>query len=142
MLALAFVAAAVSNALAEDHPHQGPHKGALVELGKEEYHAEIVHNDEQQTITVYILDSSAKKAVAIEGKEIVINVKHGNKGEQFRLASNPDKGDAKGLSSRFSIKNKELCEHLDEEGADVRLSLKIKGAAFIAKIAHEHEEKN
>ena len=123
------------------HSNKGPHKGVLVELGEEEYHAEIVHNDEKQTITVYILDSSAKKAVSIEGKEIVIDIKHGKEVEQFRLASSPDQADAKGTSSRFMAKNKELCEDLDKEGVEARLSLKIKGKAYNAKLAHDHDEK-
>lgn len=122
-----------------DHPEKGPHKGALIEIGKEEYHAEIVHNDEKQTVTIYILDSTAKKAVPIEGKEILINVKHGKKVEQFKLASSPEKGEASGTSSRFTVKNKELCEHLDEEDVDARLSLKIKGKSYSAKIAHDHD---
>lgn len=122
-----------------DHPDKGPHKGALIELGEEEYHAELVHDDEANTITVYILDSSAKKAVPIDSKQILINVKHGKKVEQFKLASSPDKGDAKGLSSRFTLKDKELCEHLDEENVEARLSLKIKGKSYAAKLAHDHD---
>jgi len=141
-LALTIVAATFCQATAEDkheHPETGPHKGALIELGNEEYHAEIVHDNEKHTVTIYILDSSAKKAVAIEAKEIVINVKHGKTAEQFKLAGSPDKGDAKGTSSRFAVKNEELCEHLDEEHVDARLSLKIKNRSYSAKIAHHHD---
>lgn len=138
------ITAAIASAADEkeekhDHPDKGPHKGALIELGDEEYHAELVHDDEASTITVYILDASAKKAVSIDSKQILINVKHGKKVEQFRLASSPDKGDAKGLSSRFTIKDKELCEHLDEEKVEARLSLKIKGKSYAAKIEHDHD---
>ena len=45
------------------HAHEGPHHGSIVELGNEEYHAEIVHDDATGTVTVYLLDSSAKKSV-------------------------------------------------------------------------------
>ncbi len=44
------------------HPTEGPHHGTLIELGKEEYHAELVHDDKM--VTIYILDSAAKKGCA------------------------------------------------------------------------------
>ena len=28
-----------------DHPSEGPHHGSLIELGKEAYHAELVHDE-------------------------------------------------------------------------------------------------
>src|SRR5688572_31002168 len=42
------------------HPHaeHGPHHGQLIDLGHGEYHAEVVHDDTTDTITVYVLDSS------------------------------------------------------------------------------------
>ena len=74
------------------HPTEGPHHGDLIELGNEEYHAELIHPEdhdddahasenseaghEHAGITIYILDSSAKEMVAIEASEIAINLSH------------------------------------------------------------------
>ncbi len=69
------------------HPTEGPHHGTLIELGKEEYHAELVHDDKM--VTIYILDSAAKTAVPIDSLELVINLVHDGKPEQFKLAASP-----------------------------------------------------
>lgn len=123
----------------EEHGHatEGPHGGHLIELGKEEYHAEMVHDDAAGTVTIYVLDSSAKKPVAIEASEIVINLKHAGKPEQFKLAASPDQGDPAGKSSRFMSNDKELGEDLDAEGADAQLMLEINGTQYRGAMHHE-----
>ena len=78
---------------AHDHPSDGPHHGHLIELGKEEYHAEFIHDEKNSTVTIYILDGTAKNVVPIDSKEILINLKHDGRGEQFKLTALPDKGD-------------------------------------------------
>ena len=45
------------------HPEHGPNGGELFELGAEEYHAELLHDDDAQTVTINLLDSAAKEAV-------------------------------------------------------------------------------
>jgi len=59
------------------HPGEGPHHGDLVELGNEEYHAEVVHG-EGGSVSVYILDSAAKSAVPIDATELTINITKAN----------------------------------------------------------------
>ena len=39
------------------HPTHGPHQGDLIELGNEEYHAELLH--EEDSVTIYILNGAA-----------------------------------------------------------------------------------
>lgn len=126
-----------------DHGHasQGPHKGALIELGEEEYHGEIVVDEKAHVVTVYVLGSNAKDAVPIEATEVVINLKHGDKPEQFKLKSAPQKTDPKGKSSRFSLKDDELVHDLDH--AQAQLRIKIAGKSFVGKIVlddHEHAD--
>ena len=125
-----------------DHEHatQGPHKGALIELGEEEYHGEIVLDEKTHLVTVYVLGSNAKDAVAIESTEVVINLKHGDKPEQFKLKAAPQTTDPKGKSSRFSLKDEELIEDLHH--AQAQLRVKITGKSFIGKITlgdHDHD---
>lgn len=122
-----------------DHPHDGPHGEPLIELGNEQYHAELVHDEKGGTVTVYLLDGSGKKAAAIDAKEVTINLKHDGKGEQFKLAAQPETGDPEGKSSRFTSNDKELLEDLDKEGNDAQLVVEVGGEQLRAKVAHDHD---
>ncbi|MBS0262410.1 MAG: hypothetical protein JSS02_10710 [Planctomycetes bacterium] len=122
------------------HPSAGPHGGPLIELGKEEFHAEFVHNEDAGTVTIYILDHDAKVAVSIDAKELRINLKHDGMGEQFTLIAKPQKGDANGKASRFVSNDKELSEDLDHEGAAARLVVEIAGKSFTGEIKHKHDD--
>ncbi len=120
-----------------EHPSEGPHHGTLVELGKEEFHAELVHDD--KTVTVYVLDSAAKNAVPVDASEVVINLLHDGKPEQFKIAAAPDANDPSGKSSRYVTNDPELVGHLDDEAAAPKLSITINGKSYRGTIAHEHD---
>lgn len=121
-----------------DHPTEGPHHGDLVELGNEEYHAEIVHGDGGE-VMVYILDSKATTAVPIDATEVVINLSHDGNAEQFKLPAAADSGDPAGKSSRFTLKDEELASDLDAEGTAAKLVITIDGKPYSGKIEHHHE---
>lgn len=123
---------------AHAHPSEGPHHGDLVELGNEEYHAEVVHG-EGGSISVYILDSAAKLAVPIDATELTINIAHDGKAEQFKLPADRDASDPEGKSSRFTLKDEELSSDLDSHDATSRLAVTIGGKSFSGKIIHNHE---
>lgn len=123
---------------AEGHAEVGPHNGHLIELGKEEYHAELVHDEKAGKVTIYVLDKEAKAAVAITATELTINLKHDGKGEQFKLAAAPQDGDGEGKSSRFASEDKELAEDLDHKGVEARLVIEIEGKSFTGDIKHDH----
>ncbi|WP_145311696.1 hypothetical protein [Gimesia fumaroli] len=123
-----------------DHPSEGPHHGSLIELGKEAYHGELVHDEKSGAITVYILDGAAKAAVPIKAESVLINVKHDGKGQQFTLAASPEKGDPDGKSSKFMTEDKTLGELLHEGDTTARLVLDIDGKSFTGEIdAHDHD---
>lgn len=121
------------------HPTEGPHHGDLVELGNEEYHVEIVHGDGGE-VTVYVLDSGAKKAVPIDAAEITINLSHKGEAEQFKLAASPEAGDPEGKASRFTLKDEHLAEDLDADGATAKLVITINGKQYTGKIEHDHDQ--
>lgn len=127
---------------AQAHETIGPHGGHLIELGKEEYHAELVHDDKAKSVTIYVLDSSAKKATPIDASDVTINLKHDGKGEQFKLAAAPQESDPKGKSSRFASDDAELAEDLDAKGTNAQLVLEIAGQTFRGKIEHGDEHGN
>ena len=159
---------------AHAHPSEGPHGGELIELGNEEYHAELLHPEghdgdahahekdgdaghkegehkkghdddhahgdhDHAGITIYILDGSAKKTVAIDATEITLNLSHDGKPEQFKLAAVPTETDAKGKSSRFASDDKDMLEHFHEEAVEGTLVLTINGKSYRGKVAHGHE---
>lgn len=112
------------------HAEVGPHSGSLIELGKEEYHAELVHDEKAGTVTFYILDGAGKKAVPIDAAEVVVNLKHEGKPEQFKVAAKPIAGDPAGKSSCFFSADKELAEDLDHPSSQAQLVLTIAGKQY------------
>ncbi len=121
------------------HPTEGPHGGGLVELGNEEYHAEIIHDEATHTVTVYLLDSAAKKLVPIYATQILVNLSHDGKAEQFALKATPQSSDPTGKSSRFASTEEELADDLDHEDIKAQLAVEIGGKQYRGEIHHDHD---
>jgi hypothetical protein len=133
--------------LEEEHDHgaHGPHDGDIVELGGGEYHAEVVHNHDAQVVTVYLFDEFLKKAAPVATESITINLTVDGKPSQFKLPAAPESGDPTGTSARFELKDAALCEALDAQGVDARLSVMIQSQAFTGTIehaGHDHEHEH
>lgn len=123
------------------HAEEGPHHGHLIELGKEEYHAELTHDEAAKTVTVYLLDGEAKSAVPIPDPDITLNLVVGGKPTQFKLPAKPQTGDPEGESSCFSIADEALLEALEAPKTTGRLNITIKGKDFVGTVEHhEHGE--
>lgn len=120
-----------------DHPTEGPHGGELIELGNEEYHAELTHENEA---VVYLLDGAAKAAAPSDAAEVTINLSHDGTAEQFRLAASRDATDPEGKSSRFTSNDAELLKDLQEGHAEVALVVTINGKQYRGNLEHEHGE--
>lgn len=118
------------------HAAEGPHHGTLIELGKEEFHAELVHDE--KAVTVYILDSSAKTLVPIESKEITINLLHNSQPKQFKLAATPAETDPSGKSSTFILIDPDLIAGIESESSSPKLNVVIEGKPYRGTITHEH----
>ncbi len=125
-----------------DHPSTGPHKGSLIELGDEEYHAELLHDDAAHKVTIYLLDSKATgKATSSEAK-IALNFVVDGKPQQFMLAAVPDAGDAAGSASKFEAVDEALCTALDAPKSAGKLNVTIGGKQYTGAIAadgHGHD---
>ncbi len=119
-----------------DHASEGPHGGHLIELGGEEYHAELLHDDATGKVTVYILNGAAKEEVAIDAATMTLNMVVDGKPSQFSLSAVGGSGQA----SQFEITDNALLEALDHEGATGRLNVTISGKPYVGKIEHhEHD---
>jgi hypothetical protein len=122
-----------------EHEH-GPHSGHLVELGEEEHHAEVVFDAKSAKLTIYILDSTAKKAEPIDAKDVALKLTIDGKSEGFKLSPVPDTGDPKGKSSRFELAgDPDIKAHIkDEEDLKGTVNVTIGNKNFSGDIKHEH----
>jgi len=121
------------------HPAHGPHGGDLIELGKEEYHLELLHDEKAGVLAFFLLDSSAKKMLASPAKEIYVNVKAAGKGKQYKIAPSPQPNDPKDNFSCYATKDKELIETLDKHGIQASVMINIAGKQYVGKIEHHHD---
>ena len=119
---------------AHGHEH-GPHGGELIELGEEEYHAEVVFDDDSDKVTLYVLGGDAKSAVAIEAKELTLKLST----KSYTLAAVAQDADGEGKSSRFEITSEELVDAFEEqEGLVGKFTVKIGSKSFTGEVKHSH----
>ncbi len=124
-----------------DHGHeQGPHKGELIELGEEEFHAEVVFDEEGNKVTLYLLGADAKTAVPIEAKELSLEMPGKDAPVTHTLAAAPQDGDGEGKSSRFEIKGEDLIEAFHHDPKAVgKFKVTLGGKEFTGEIKHSHD---
>lgn len=119
------------------HEH-GPHEGHVIELGSEEFHAEVVDDHGKDELGIYILGSDAKTAKPIEATELVLTFKHGEKTEEFKLAAVKQDGDPEGKASFFKITSEALFEELHEHSEGATLTFKVGETTLTGTVKHEH----
>jgi hypothetical protein len=120
---------------AHSHAHSGPHGGQIVEIGEEEYHAELVRG-EAGKVTVYLLDGEVKNEVPIPAESIRIDVRVGNKPQSFELmAVERSEGDPP-LTAKFEVVDVQLPEILKalSDGVTATLKVEIGGKPYAATI--------
>jgi len=98
-----------------------------------------VHDDTTDTVTIYILDAAAAKAVPITAKQLTLNVRAAGTAQQFPLAAQPQAADPAGSSSAFAATGKQLCKLLDAKGSSGRLNVEIAGKRYVGRVeSHSH----
>jgi hypothetical protein len=131
--------------VAADHEHAheevGPHNGHIIELGADGYHAELIHEDAEHRVGVYILDGSAKAAAPIDAKSIAIHVSIGDQPSEYELPAVAQAGDQEGKASYFELVSEPLCKVVcgEEEDARARLKIMLDGKPYHGIIETEHE---
>ena len=118
------------------HPSEGPHHGQLIELGNDEYHAELVHDDDTHTVTIHLLDGQAKNSVASEEPELVMNLVVEGQPTQFTLVALPESNDPEGKSSKFQSQDEAFCKALDAHGVKGRLNVTVNGKPLVGSFKH------
>jgi len=119
-----------------DHAATGPHQGVLIELGSTDYHAELVHDDQTERVTVYLLDSTAKKLVMSDAKEVMINIRKGDRPVQFTLTGKASDGQSAAAFSEYTLASKELLNLLHDHDVTAKLNVTIAGQPFSGQIPH------
>jgi Flp pilus assembly protein TadD len=111
-----------------EHEHSAPHGGALIELGEEFAHVEIVLDAATGKLTAYALDGEAEKAVRIKQSEIEVAVE--NTAVTIKLAgvANALTGETADDTSEFSGQSERLKGATDFDG--IIKTISIKGKEF------------
>ncbi|MBN2295577.1 MAG: hypothetical protein JXM70_24315 [Pirellulales bacterium] len=128
------------------HAVKGPHGGQLIVLGEKAYQAELVRDENINTIIVYLLDATGKKDVSIEEKEITLQVLRDGKFDKYTLKASGRKDTV----SKFRIVDEKLTKALAHgEESQGRLQVTIDGKPYSGTIEpcigehcdhdHEHE---
>ena len=121
------------------HGAHGPNGGEIVEVGNEEFHAEVVVDEETHRIDVFVLGSDARTARPIDATEISLSFKHGDEVEDFKLAAAALDGEPKGQSSKFTLTSDELFEELHEHSEGATLSFTAGGESLSGTVTHSHD---
>jgi hypothetical protein len=123
------------------HSHDsGPNGGHLIELGEEEYHAELVFDEETRVTTIFVLDGHAKSPVPIKATELELHLEGDTDHDELMFAASPLESDGEGMSSRFELAADDLPESVkDEEDFKGHLHIEIDGKNFNGELEHDHE---
>lgn len=128
-----------------EHSAKGPHGGGLIELGDDEYHAEVGLDHDAHAIWVYVLGKDAKTPAPIAAPELTL-APEGK--DALTLKAAPQDGDAEGKSSKFElVDNAAVHGFLDAGLIHADLSVKIGDKVFKGHVDyhledehHEHKE--
>jgi hypothetical protein len=124
-----------------DDDHAGPHKGHIIELGRDHvYHGELVHDDATESVSIYILGKGMKES-PIEQKTVTITTTIDGKTETHELAA-VDAKDGKTAHFRGDKKLFEAIEAVEKDPkAKARLSLTIGDKPYSGDIElKEHKD--
>lgn len=99
-----------------EHGHEhGVNGGHLLEVGEEQYHVEVVFDNDGRTLTAFILGPDAKTAFPIEEETIDFDLEVGDKEHEIPLAAKPLEGEKDGKSSRFVAEGKAIPDSIKAE---------------------------
>jgi hypothetical protein len=122
------------------HPNEGPHGGALIEWGAEEFHAEFTVDHDKKEATIYILDETCKKAPNVKPEDITevkLTIKNVTPPVTIDLKHDAGKSDEKGIA--FTGGHEKLGTVMEFKG---EVSGKVSGTPYVGDFEekeHDHE---
>ncbi|GIX03243.1 MAG: hypothetical protein KatS3mg113_0249 [Planctomycetaceae bacterium] len=100
---------------ADEHHHGthelGPHGGYLIELGQEEFHAELILDGSKNTLRVYLLGPDKHVVVNTSAQEVLI---HLEEGDSLRLT--PAETATDGQASVFELNDEKMVQAILHDG--------------------------
>ena len=108
-------------------------------LSEDEYHAEIVMDATERTLTAFILGGDAKTAQSISETTVPVKLEVGDATEMLTLSAEPQEGDAEEQSSRFGLGDASIPESIkDEEDLHGMVAVTIDGMELAGEVTHGH----
>jgi hypothetical protein len=131
----------VENTDPQDHAHaHGPHEGHIVELGGEDYHAEVTFDPATRKLEVYLLQSDVKTALPTEAESVSARLDIGGEKQEFKLSAAKLAEDPEGKASHFVLTEGALPDSVkDAEGLHGEIVVTIGGAQYRGNITHDHD---
>jgi hypothetical protein len=125
------------------HHHHGPNEGELYELvGDGHYHAELLQDVHDKTVTVFLLGEDEKTPVTTAADALIIRVTLEGSPTEFKLLPTPKDGETAGNVSKFESKDELLVSALAHKTADREIEVKIGDKPAKAKFEyyepHDH----
>lgn len=121
-----------ASAPAHGHEHHAPRGGALIELGEEFAHLELLLDETTGTLTAYVLDGEAEQPVRLKDPALIVFAKVAKGGPELRVelaaVENKLTGEQKGDTSEFRGTDEHLKGLKSFDGRVERIM--IKGQEF------------
>ena len=120
------------------HGHgEGPHGGHLVEIGDEQYHAEVAFDPETRKVTIWLTGPDASTPAAASVTDALLELEVDGVEHAVALVAVPAEGEAEGKVSQLEGDGTSLPEAIkSEENFDGHLHLTIDGTEFVGHIHH------
>jgi hypothetical protein len=119
------------------HEHHAPHGGAVVVLGGEAYHLELVHDAEAGTLKAFVLDGEMENFIRIAAAEFDVKAKAKGETEArvltFRAISDAATGERVGDTATFEASSEWLRTAREFEGVVEMLTIggsEFRGVVF------------
>lgn len=114
------------------HSEPGPHKGTLIEIGEDEFHAELVVDHDAHAVRIYLLGADAKTASTTTDTSLKISFEKVGDAE---LKAAPQAGETEGKTSCFEVLDDKLVHDLLDLGyAHGKFTVNLGGKAYTASI--------
>ncbi|MEZ6066679.1 MAG: hypothetical protein R3B90_13455 [Planctomycetaceae bacterium] len=118
------------------HAH-GPHDGHIVELGGEDYHAEVTMDEAKKTLTVYLLAADMTTPLGTEADSASVRLQIGDAKQEFVLQPTDRAEDGK--ATVFSQTDSTLPDSIqDAEDLIGEVVVTINGKQHRGEITHDH----
>jgi hypothetical protein len=127
-----------------EHEHEAPHGGALIELGDEYAHLELVVDPARGTVTAYALDGEAEQPLRLAQGSLEISVKP-TEGKPFAIelkpVANELTGERAGDTSQYAASQPGLVKLARFNGTVARVTVRgreFRDVAFAYPEGTEH----